>query len=184
MFNINNSSTRILDLGCGPADIFRFIGNQEKPSYYYGLDISDEYINDATSLLKKENIDHTVEIIDLTKIGMDINIDAKIRKIVADNKLNTVLLIGVLHHLPTEAINNTLSLLFSCESIKNIYTEDIVRNMNPINDFFVKLDRGEFVRETDEYVNLLEKTDWKIAKQFWTTAGLSSIKYIHFQLSK
>jgi hypothetical protein len=98
--------------------------------------------------------------------------------------LNIATLIGVIHHLSDEAVLNTLNMLYQSKSIQEVFTQDIIANRNPINDFFVKIDRGENVRTFEEYEVLLKKSNWKIKKVFWTTPGLFPIKYIHFNLTK
>jgi SAM-dependent methyltransferase len=179
-----DANSRILDLGCGPSDIIFFVKKNQSPSFYYGLDISGEYLEEAKNQLTKKNIDFKLEVIDLSLIGKDKNIDNKIISYSEMYTLNIATLIGVIHHLSDEAVLNTLNMLYQSKSIQEVFTQDIIANRNPINDFFVKIDRGENVRTFEEYEVLLKKSNWKIKKVFWTTPGLFPIKYIHFNLTK
>jgi hypothetical protein len=91
-------------------------------------------------------------------------------------------LIGVLHHLPDEAILNTLSILHKTSSIESIHTLDVLFNGNAINDFFARNDRGTFVRKEEEYLQLIEKSNWKVDKIVWSHPGISSIQYFQMNL--
>jgi SAM-dependent methyltransferase len=182
-FGVNKKGAKILDLGCGPADIMRFLKG-DKPDYYYGVDISDEYLDTARKTLSELNIQNDIEVIDLSQLGHSEKINNYLIDKINLLQINKVLLIGVIHHLTDEAVLSTLELLSRCPTIQEIYTQDIVSDMNPINDFFVKLDRGEYIRQEAAYSELLLKSSWNIARQFWSNAGITSIKYIHFQLIK
>lgn len=177
------SDKRILDLGCGPADIMRFANDDlKKPEYYLGIEISDKYIAQASSLLKQKSIDHNLVNLDLTRLQTT-EISSQLYELATENQVNLALLIGVMHHIDDQSVIETLNLLYDINSIQQIYTEDVILEENNfINNFYSRLDRGEFVRTKQDYDELIRKSKWNSFETFITHPGVFKINYYHFRI--
>jgi SAM-dependent methyltransferase len=130
---------RILDLGCGPADILDKLSTCQ----YVGVDQDQGYITRARKRYKNRAHFYDVGIADID--------------VVTPRSFDIALSIGVLHHLrDTEALHllhvahaslKPGGRLITIDGCKTHYQTRLCR-------FFLELDRGQFVRDKDEYVAL------------------------------
>ncbi len=134
---------KILDVGCGPGDWVLKFPNSE----YVGIDISQEYIDNANNRFGKLGRFYCVSVDEIEKIDI--------------TKIDIVIIKAVLHHLSDEQISDML------EKLKNIMNPGGVLitldcaffpKQNPISRMLVSLDRGMFVREVDHYRAVLRKS--------------------------
>jgi ubiquinone/menaquinone biosynthesis C-methylase UbiE len=134
---------KILEVGCGPGGLVLKFPNSE----YVGIDISQEYIDNANNRFGKLGRFYCVSVDEIEKIDI--------------TKIDIVIIKAVLHHLSDEQISDML------EKLKNIMNPGGVLvtldcafcpKQNPISRMFVSLDRGLFVREVDHYRALLRKS--------------------------
>jgi ubiquinone/menaquinone biosynthesis C-methylase UbiE len=130
---------RILDIGCGPADILAYLPEVE----YVGFDASDKYINTA----KK-------------RYG---NKGSFIRGLVSANNLeyqsyfNIVLVMGVLHHLSDPEVKHLFELAHTVLKPKGrlICIEPcFVDNQSHCARWIISKDRGQNVRNKEDYLLL------------------------------
>ena len=139
--NIKNSKVKVLDIGCGPAEVLNYIPN----SVYYGYDIDQRSINYAKKKYKDKN--HHFFCKKFRK--------SEIKKL---PKIDYVILFGIVHHLNDEEVKNLFEL---CKKVmkKNavLLTEDpiLIKNQNPIARFLIKNDRGMNIREKSNYLKLV-----------------------------
>jgi 2-polyprenyl-3-methyl-5-hydroxy-6-metoxy-1,4-benzoquinol methylase len=130
---------RILDIGCGTARILDELPNVE----YYGFDLSQRYIEDATrrygvrghfncALVQQALIDHL-------------------------EPFHIVIATGVMHHLDDEQAVGLIRLAHSalCKggrlvTIDPCYSDD----QNAVSRFLVSRDRGQNVRTAERYRDL------------------------------
>ena len=131
----------ILDVGCGTGEILKYF---PESVHYYGIDLSPEYISSAKRKFGERNAyfycsDLTGDIIQSLP------------------KPDIVLAIGLLHHLDDSAVTKLMT------QIKNIkhgsatfITIDpcYVENQSFISRWFVSHDRGNNVREINQYADL------------------------------
>ena len=142
--NIPNIEIKVLDIGCGPAEILNYIPN----SIYYGYDIDKRSIDYARNHF--QNLNHHFYCKKFTK--------KEIKKL---PKFDYVILFGILHHLRNEEVKTILNL---CKKVmkKNaiLLTEDpiFIKNQNSIARFLINKDRGLCVRKKKEYVSLIKKS--------------------------
>ena len=131
------SGQKVLDIGCGPADILNILPTNVD---YTGIDISENYILKAKQTWP-----------DKTFIQGDI---ADCEFPVDDNSFDTVIFIGVQHHVPNEVVAQMLR--FAYRKLKNggrmlslepVYTE----KQGVLERFIMGSDRGKFIRTADEY---------------------------------
>ena len=140
--NIKNKKIRVLDIGCGPAEILEHILN----SIYYGFDIDIRSINYAKNRFKNKDYHFYCKRFakqDLKKLP----------------KIDFVILFGILHHLDNVEVKK---ILYLCKKImkKNgkLLTEDpiFLKKQNLIAKFFISYDRGMNVRRKKDYISLVK----------------------------
>ena len=134
---------RILDIGCGPADILKFL-----PRYtdYTGIDSNPDYISKA----RKRSPCKTFICGDITNPAFELE----------DETFNTVFFIGVLHHCPDEVVDKMLR--FAHRKLKKggrlLSLEPVYAgNQGKLELLIMKYDRGKFIRSAGEYQMLTRK---------------------------
>lgn len=135
---------RILDMGCGPADILEYL---PKDVNYTGLDNNKNYIKSA----KKHYKDRGYFFCD------DINDDLLNDNIIEKNSFNIILAFGILHHLPDDQAVRLFELArtFLIKGGKLITFDGcFTREQTLMTKLILKLDRGNFVRTEEEYAEL------------------------------
>ncbi|WP_392538303.1 class I SAM-dependent methyltransferase [Legionella sp. 227] len=136
------SGMKILDIGCGPAEILNYLKDVE----YYGFDVCNAYITKAQSIFGDRGNFYCkeFELNDLDNIP----------------KVDVVLAIGLLHHLDDDTLIKMLRLAFSAlKPGGRLITLDpcFVKNQNPIAKFLIAHDRGRNVRTEKGYAELVSK---------------------------
>jgi 2-polyprenyl-3-methyl-5-hydroxy-6-metoxy-1,4-benzoquinol methylase len=146
--NITKNNLKILDIGCGPAQILEHIPKCD----YYGYDIDRRSIQYAKKKYKTKNYHFYCKKFNKTEL----------KKL---PKFDFIIFFGILHHLSNKEVYEILKL---CKKImkKNskLLTEDpiLLENQNVFAKFLIKKDRGLNVRDKQEYINLLKKHFKKI----------------------
>lgn len=131
---------RILDIGCGTADILAYL---PAGVVYCGYDISREYVEAARRRFGTRGHFHCGQI-DRETLG---NLP----------KSDIVLALGVLHHLDDDVAANLFAL--AREALGEggrLVTIDpcLAAGQNPIARFLIRHDRGQNVRDADGYLSL------------------------------
>ena len=141
---------RILDIGCGPGEILDWLEDVE----YVGVDSCQAYIDSATrhygdraTFLRKT-------------VGRD-SLDES-------SPFDIVLATGLVHHLNDRDASSLFQLARSVlRSGGRLVTLDPCRleKQSPIARFLISIDRGEYVRSREQYLNLATAvfTDTKIS---------------------
>jgi 2-polyprenyl-3-methyl-5-hydroxy-6-metoxy-1,4-benzoquinol methylase len=140
---ITNSNSKILDLGCGTANILKYIKIDHRN--YYGFDCNQEYINKAKKNFPKANFS--------TKVIEDVDFNELY-------KIDYILLFGFVHHLNDSQVHELFQKIKSKINLHcKIITIDpaFVDNKKCIAKFIAKYDRGEFVRYEYQYKIIFEK---------------------------
>lgn len=130
---------KILDIGCGPGDILNFLPKVD----YTGIDLDKNYIEQAKKKYGNKGIFKCAGVDDL--------------KLIENYTFDIVISAGVLHHLTDE----------QCLKLLNIATKALkpsgrfisfdgcyIPNQNKIAVYFLKKDRGQYVRTQTEYEQL------------------------------
>ncbi len=141
--NIKKKNLKILDIGCGPAEILAHIPECE----YYGYDIDRRSINYAKKKFSQKNCHFYNKRFNETDI----------KKL---PKFDCVIFFGILHHLNNCEINKLLNLCKKkMKKNSKLFTEDpvIIENQNIIARSLILKDRGKNVRRKKEYLKILKK---------------------------
>ena len=147
---INKKNVKVLDIGCGPAEILEYLPKIK----YFGYDINNDYISYAKKRFgdKGQFYCKKFTVNELKKIP----------------KFDYVILFGLLHHLEEIEIKKLLINIKKALkkngkliTLDNVFTE----NQNLIAKFLIKMDRGQNVRTKKEYIRILYKSFKKIKSQ-------------------
>ncbi len=131
------TNEKILDIGCGPADILKFL---PKEADYTGIDMNKDYIMNASRRYPDKNF---------------VCADITTNSFALENELfDTVFFIGVQHHLTDSEMEATLR--FAKSKLKKggrlLALEPVVtQNRGPIEKWFMNNDRGKYIRTADHY---------------------------------
>ena len=134
---------KILDLGCGPADILKFL---PKDCDYTGIDLNPDYIAKA----RKKYRDKSFFIGDINNPDF----------IMEDGIFDTVFCIGVQHHLPDTEVDNLLKFAFNMlkKGGRLLTLEPVYCGSQGRLELFIrKKDRGKFIRTPEDYMLLTNK---------------------------
>ena len=147
---ITKNNVRILDIGCGPAEILESLPKVE----YFGYDINPNYINHAKNKYKERG-----------KFFCKKFTNADLKKL---PKCNYVLLLGILHHLSDREVQKLMrfikKILMKKGSVISI-DPVFIKNQNPIAKFIINMDRGNNVRNKKNYIDLIKRDFTKIKSQ-------------------
>ena len=167
--NLKEKKLRVLDLCCGDSFILNYI-NQHIDDYY-GIDFSDKYLNFSKKKWGKFKF---------KKLNLN-NIDYL--KEIKDFNPNFIFVNGALHHLDDLTVKNInkLSDIFSNSYFLSV---DPVKSNNKIfNRLMIKFDRGKFIRNKDEYSNLMRSCKNTILDDFYKMSFKQILHYRNFELN-
>jgi SAM-dependent methyltransferase len=153
---------RILDIGCGPADILEALPEVE----YHGFDLSSNYIESARKRFGNRGSFH---------------VEAVNRELIAKYAgFDLVLANGVLHHLnDAEATDLFQIAKTALKPGGALVTLDgcFVEGQSRAAEYLLRRDRGQFVRKQPDYLRLASQTFSKIESHL--THNLLRIPYTH-----
>ena len=130
---------KILDIGCGPGDILEFLPEVD----YTGIDLDANYIAQAKKKYGKRG--------DFKCSGVD---DLEL---IDSNTFDIVISAGVLHHLTDEQCFNLFKIAVKALKPNGRFVSFdgcYIPNQNKISAYFLRKDRGQFVRTQTEYERL------------------------------
>jgi 2-polyprenyl-3-methyl-5-hydroxy-6-metoxy-1,4-benzoquinol methylase len=156
---------RILDIGCGPADILEALPQVD----YHGFDLSAEYIESARKRFGARG-HFNVEAVNLELLKKYVGFDL-------------VLATGVLHHLSdTEAVDLFHVAKTALRANGRLITLDgcFLEGQSPLARQLLKRDRGRYVRNETGYAALARNVFNNV--QPFLTTELLRIPYTHIIL--
>lgn len=162
--NLKSNNLRVLDLCCGDSFILNFINSDIID--YLGVDLSDKYLNFSKKKWDKYSF-----------LKLDLNHEDSLKKIEKFNP-NFIFVNGALHHLDDKTVSsiNKLSNFFKNSFFLSV---DPVKNNNQLlNKIMISLDRGKFIRERNDYSNLMSACDNVIIDDFYK---MSFKQIFHFK---
>ncbi len=160
IINIRKNSI-VLDCGCGPGTYRNYIDTDK----YIGIDINNKHIESA----KKKYPEDQFFIEDLLNIE-SISID----------KVDSVIMIGILHHLDDAICKKLFDNLFNKLSIDGeIFTLDpvYIQKQRKIAKYLASKDKGNYVREPEMYTMLISN---KYKIQSYVIHDLLRVPYDHY----
>ena len=136
---------RILDLGCGTGDILDCISGEAE---YVGIDNNSRYIDqDKVRFGERKTASFYCT---------DLNVYAKESK----RKFDMILMTGVIHHISdkeVEMVMDNIKTLLDCKGVFISLDACYVKKMNPIAKLLCRLDRGQYVRYKEQYLDIMNK---------------------------
>jgi len=182
---LDDPSQRIADLGCGPADVLRYVHKDRKAQFYLGVDLSQCYLDAARGKARRAGMDAEVVALDLERLPHDAQVREQLLALLDWHRITRVLLLGVLHHIDDEAVTTTLDLTHRASTVQSLVTCDVVRVAGcRLNNFLCDHDCGHHVRDERGYDALAARSPWKSFTKFWSSPRFSFIKYIHYEFRK
>lgn len=160
----DTSDKRILDLGCGTADILDYIRDEK---LYVGIDNNKQYIEKNKRIFADRE----------TCKFYHADLNAYSEK--ATQKFDIVLMIGVMHHIDDNAVNDVMTCIKRIIADGGIYVSldpCYTKDMNPIARLLCMLDRGRYVRYADDFIRIQEKY-WTDVKYDIRTDTLRFLPY-------
>ena len=142
--NIRKKNLKILDIGCGPAELLDNISNCE----YYGYDIDKRSIDYAKKKYSQKNFHFYCK-----------NFTQKELKKLP--KFDFIILFGIIHHLRNREVKKILNLCKKkLKKNGKLLTEDpiLINEQNTVARFLIKNDRGKNVRDKKGYLDLLKSS--------------------------
>jgi SAM-dependent methyltransferase len=139
----------IVDVGCGTGDGHRYLRHYKT---YYGFDtdpLAVDYARRRTT--GRANVTLEARLL----------VEADLQRIKPDK----VMLGSLLHHLSDSQALDLLGMLARTPNLKRVTTADIIPlEGRPLNNFFVRLDRGRFPRTAEGYTGLAERAGLKVVR--------------------
>ena len=144
--------------------------SEEEDIDYFGIDFSDKYLNFSQKKWAKfkfkklnlNNIDYLNEIKDFNP--------------------NFIFVNGALHHLDDTTVKNI-------NKLSDIFTNSYFLSVDPVksnnkilNKLMIKFDRGKFIRNKDDYSNLMTSSKNIILDDFYKMSFKQVLHYRNFEL--
>lgn len=153
IFN-QTGKVNVLDLCCGDSYVLNYINNNVEN--YIGIDNNSNYLkNSGLKYPKFKFINSNIENIEKIK---DLNL----------NDIDFIFLNGAIHHLNDNIVENLLNFLDKkFPNAKYLTIDPIIDNNKLLNKIMINFDRGDFIRNTNEYKILMKRFDTLITDDFF-----------------
>jgi ubiquinone/menaquinone biosynthesis C-methylase UbiE len=147
----------ILDIGCSTGFCGQAVFDMNRDSYI-GIDITPEYIEYARRTYRKGKY----MVMDGRKLEFE------------NNTFDIVIFAGVVHHMDNEIISDCLAQVRRVLKPEGhvFLAEPILTPNELISNIFLSIDRGKYIRESSQYLDLL--SGFKIIRK----------RYFHFSLHR
>lgn len=170
IFN-DEKNVNVLDICCGDSFVLGYINNVV--TNYIGIDNNENYLKESRLKYPKykfinsdiENIDQISEI--------------------KNNNIDFIFLNGAIHHLNDDIILSLLKFLENRYPNAKYLTIDPIKYNNKIlNKIMIDLDRGKFIRNINDYKNIMKKFDFLITDDFFKMSFKLIFHYKNIKLQK
>ncbi len=126
LYGLDSPTERVADLGCGPADILRYLDGSHRPEFYLGIDISQPYLEAARHRAGAAGIPARFLKLDLDRLPSDPSVQQSLVELLEAEQIKRVLLLGVLHHIPDDSAATTLELIHRVPCVESLITQDVI----------------------------------------------------------
>jgi SAM-dependent methyltransferase len=185
LYGLDDPSERIADIGCGPADILRYVRPESRPDFYVGIDLSQRYLEVAEERARHLELPSEFIRMDLDRLHDDDDLQRELVETLEKHRITRVLLLGVLHHIDDTASLTTLNLVHGVTTVDAVVTSDVLYLPGrTLNNLLCDLDRGGSVRDEQGYDDLVRSSSWPVHWKTFTHPGFSFITYVHYLLSR
>lgn len=170
IFN-QTGKVNVLDLCCGDSYVLNYINNNVEN--YIGIDNNSNYLkNSGLKYPKFKFINSNIENIEKIK---DLNL----------NDIDFIFLNGAIHHLNDNIVENLLNFLDKkFPNAKYLTIDPIIDNNKLLNKIMINFDRGDFIRNTNEYKILMKRFDTLITDDFFIMSFKLIFHYKNIDLEK
>ena len=153
IFN-QTGKVNVLDLCCGDSYVLNYINNNVEN--YIGIDNNSNYLkNSGLKYPKFKFINSNIENLEKIK-DLDLN------------NIDFIFLNGAIHHLSDNIVENLLNFLNKkFPNAKYLTIDPIIDNNKLLNKIMINFDRGDFIRNTNEYKILMKRFDTLITDDFF-----------------
>lgn len=164
-----NGKAYVLDLCCGDSYVLDYI--KENVLDYIGIDNNINYLESSRLKYPKfKFINSNLE--DIDKI-----------LILENKKIDFIFLNGAIHHLNNNVVLNLLKYLEQRYPNAKFLTIDPVIDKNKfLNRLMIKFDRGNFIRDINNYEKIMKKFDYLITDDFFRMSFKLIFHYKNFDL--
>jgi SAM-dependent methyltransferase len=189
LYGLSDPKERVADLGCGPADVLRYL-RRGAPAFYLGVDVSDRYLGAARRRAARAAVPSRFVAMDLSRTSHDPAAREALLGLLDEHRITRALLLGVLHHVDDAAAAGVLGLVARAPTVRRLVTTDVVYlRDNPglaarVNNWLCDRDRGRHVRDEAGYDALARRSSWPHFRKVWTSPNLGCIRYIHYEFAK
>jgi ubiquinone/menaquinone biosynthesis C-methylase UbiE len=167
----NFKNIRMLDICCGDGYILEHIN--EFIDDYLGIDNNDKYLKQCQYRWKNFNF-----------IKLDFNERTNIDRLI-EFKPNFIFINGAIHHLDDKTVKSINYFIKNNFSKCYFLSVDPVKNNNAfLNKIMIKLDRGKFIRNKSEYVELMNSLESFIVDDFYQMKFENIFHYKNFDLKE
>ena len=156
----------VLDVGCGTGEYSQFFKDSKK---YIGIDLSDAYIKSAITNYGKNGVFLCMSLLNIEKLDLD--------------KIDIVIMKGVIHHLEDNEVINFLKKIKSKlnTDAKLVTVDPVFVNRRFLSNYIVSLDRGMNIRNEKNMSKLVSR-EMKIKKKYVILQKFPPYQRILFEL--
>ena len=168
---IKFKNIRLLDICCGDSYILEYIN--EYVDDYFGIDNNSKYLNQCKQRWKKFNFSY-----------LDLNETSNIQDLIRFEP-NFIFINGAIHHLNDKTVKLINS--FVNKNFPNCYflsVDPIKSNNSFLNSIMIKLDRGKFIRNKNEYSELMSTYESFVINDFYKMNFENVFHYRNFDLKE
>tara|TARA_Y100001958_G_C21234583_1_gene560750 strand:- start:533 stop:1159 length:627 start_codon:yes stop_codon:yes gene_type:complete len=131
----------VLDCGCGPGTYRRYIDTKN----YIGIDINRKHIELAKKNYPEDKF-FAEDLFNIENVSLE--------------RIDSVVMIGILHHLDDETCKKLFKNLYNTISengVINTLDPVYIKNQRLLAKFLASKDKGNYVRDPESYLELVSK---------------------------
>ena len=160
---------KMLDLCSGDSFVLNYIN--EYIDEYVGIDNNEKYL----SKLKKKWPQYSFFNMDIKNLNNE--------KIIKNFQPNFIFMNGAIHHLDNETMKLIISFMNNFKDSIFLSVDPIKHNNKLINKIMIMFDRGEFIRNKEDYRSLMSGFESIVIDDFYKMSFQNMFHYKNLNLS-